>query len=317
MQNLIEAIQNSGLFDGNWYLEQYPDVKKSNLSPLEHFLGYGWRMGRNPSEHFDTSFYLKSNNDVELFNINPLIHFIQNGHKEGRKIKVNRDLAENSPLKNELSNLHKDYAIKIKKDELGYLLNYAALLKKAGCLESYTGVIKYLVLHYEEFIGRLQKVLLSHVRHIILLTEDSELTNFLKDNRLDLLLNLNLPKSKLIKIIDLPSISSSYKDIDKNCIYDQQNSDDLIDLLIQKPDLLGGNHELNMLFANAFARQKNCKSYENIIKNYLQKEKGNFNIRINSFDNNVLEHLSITANNEAWIRTLRFSFAMTIVMIVL
>lgn len=301
MQNLIEAIQNSGLFDGDWYLEQYPDVKKSNLSPLDHFLGYGWRMGRNPSEHFDTSFYLKSNNDVQHFKINPLIHFIQNGNKEGRKIKASRDLAEHSPLKNELSNLHKDYAIKIKKDELGYLLNYAALLRKAGCLESYTGVIKYLVLHYEQFIGRLQKVLLSHVRHVILLTEDSELTTYLMENRLDLLLNLNLPKSKLITIIDLPSISHSYKDIDNNCIYDLQNSDDLIDLLIQKPDLLASNHELNMLFANVFARQKNCKSYENVIKNYLQKEKCNYSIRINSFENNVLENLSINSHNEAWV----------------
>lgn len=301
MQNLIEAIQNSGLFDGDWYLEQYPDVQKSNLSALEHFLGYGWQMGRNPSEHFDTSFYLKSNNDVQNFKINPLIHFIQNGRKEGRKIKASRDLAENSPLKNELNNLHKDYAIKIKKDELGYLLNYATLLKKSGCLESYTGIIKYLVLHYEQFIERLQKVLLSHLRNVILLTEDSELTDFLKENRLDLLLNLNLPKSKLIKIIDLPSISNSYKDIDNNCIYDQQNSDDLIDLLIQKPDLLASNHELNMLFANAFARQKNSKSYENIIKNYLQKEKCNCSVRVKGFENNVLKNISIISHNEVWV----------------
>lgn len=301
MQNLIKAIQNSGLFDGDWYLEQYPDVNKSNLNALEHFLDYGWRMGRNPSEYFDTNFYLKSNNDVQSCDINPLIHYIQNGHKEGRKIKSSRDLADNTPIKTELANLHNDYATKIKKDELGYLLNYAAFLRKSGCLESYTGIVKYLILHYDQFIGRLQKVLLSHVKNVILLTEDSELTNFLKEERIDLLLNLNLPKSKLKKIFELHSISQNYQEIDNNCIYDLQNSDDIIDLLIQKPEILAKNHELNMLFANAFARQQNCKSYENIIKTYLQKENSNYSIKIDSFNDNVLKNIKISTNDKDWI----------------
>lgn len=34
-------------FDAEWYAERYPDVEKSGMGPLEHFLAYGRRMGRS------------------------------------------------------------------------------------------------------------------------------------------------------------------------------------------------------------------------------------------------------------------------------
>ena len=37
----IAIIKSSGLFDEAWYLEQYPDVRKLGMSPIEHYLWIG------------------------------------------------------------------------------------------------------------------------------------------------------------------------------------------------------------------------------------------------------------------------------------
>jgi len=44
-----EAIRNSSLFDADWYLESYPDVKALGMDPLEHFVWLGRRLGRKPN----------------------------------------------------------------------------------------------------------------------------------------------------------------------------------------------------------------------------------------------------------------------------
>jgi len=49
MKNIIKEIQESGLFDENWYVNHYHDVKKSKLEPVVHYLQFGWRLGRDPS----------------------------------------------------------------------------------------------------------------------------------------------------------------------------------------------------------------------------------------------------------------------------
>lgn len=55
----IEAIALSGFFDEQWYRETNDDVDYTNLHPLEHYLLYGWKEGRNPSEAFDQQWYQK------------------------------------------------------------------------------------------------------------------------------------------------------------------------------------------------------------------------------------------------------------------
>ncbi len=47
----VVALRNSGDFDENWYLEQYPDVKIIGMDPAVHFLWLGKRLGRRPSNH--------------------------------------------------------------------------------------------------------------------------------------------------------------------------------------------------------------------------------------------------------------------------
>ncbi len=78
-------IEQSGLFDAEWYLRQYPDVAEAETDPLEHFIAFGGFEGRNPSSHFNTSFYLATSPDVASAPINPLLHYVLHGRQEGRR----------------------------------------------------------------------------------------------------------------------------------------------------------------------------------------------------------------------------------------
>jgi CDP-glycerol glycerophosphotransferase (TagB/SpsB family) len=79
-----QTIHDSGIFDADYYLEQYPDIAESGADPLRHYLSYGAREGRNPNACFDTKYYLKHNRDVAARRINPLLHFCRDGWKELR-----------------------------------------------------------------------------------------------------------------------------------------------------------------------------------------------------------------------------------------
>ena len=75
----IEAIRASNLFDAEWYLKTYPDVKALGMDPLEHYLWLGAKLNRNPSLKFDTKGYLSQNTDVADARINPLVHYVCSG----------------------------------------------------------------------------------------------------------------------------------------------------------------------------------------------------------------------------------------------
>jgi len=74
----------SGLFDDDWYLDQYPDVRSAGTNPLVHYLRHGAAEGRDPNPLFDSDWYLRHNRDVRAAGINPLVHYLQNGAAEGR-----------------------------------------------------------------------------------------------------------------------------------------------------------------------------------------------------------------------------------------
>src|SRR5947207_1343338 len=78
------AISLSGLFDRNWYLNHYSDVRIAAVDPVSHYLDYGAKEGRNPSALFDTAWYLSKYPDVANSGINPLVHYIRHGAKEDR-----------------------------------------------------------------------------------------------------------------------------------------------------------------------------------------------------------------------------------------
>jgi glycosyltransferase involved in cell wall biosynthesis len=84
----IALIASSHLFDRDWYLDRYPDVRAAGLDPLLHFLEYGAPEGRWPSSRFDSESYLQKNPDVREAGVNPLLHYLRFGMQEGRLNQV-------------------------------------------------------------------------------------------------------------------------------------------------------------------------------------------------------------------------------------
>jgi glycosyltransferase involved in cell wall biosynthesis/GT2 family glycosyltransferase len=78
------ARQPHPLFDSSWYLAQNPDVASAGQNPLLHYLHAGWREHRNPSPLVDVAFYLEQNADIAAANLEPLGQYLRSGAYEGR-----------------------------------------------------------------------------------------------------------------------------------------------------------------------------------------------------------------------------------------
>lgn len=81
---LLRGKTTNPLFDRDWYLRQYPDVRASESDPYAHYLRHGALEGRDPHPGFDTDWYLQQNPDVRASGLNPLVHFYLHGAAEGR-----------------------------------------------------------------------------------------------------------------------------------------------------------------------------------------------------------------------------------------
>jgi hypothetical protein len=81
----VDVIRQAGVFDEAWYLKQNSDVARAGLSPLLHYLRYGWEEGRDPSPDFSTNFYVENYPDAD--GTNPLVHYVAIGRLEQRKTK--------------------------------------------------------------------------------------------------------------------------------------------------------------------------------------------------------------------------------------
>lgn len=80
----IELIKRSEYFDEEWYLANYPEVKKNAAL---HFLAVGWLSGKNPGPKFDCAAYALNNPVVSVSHINPLLHYEQSGKLLGVKVQ--------------------------------------------------------------------------------------------------------------------------------------------------------------------------------------------------------------------------------------
>lgn len=80
----LELIRNTPLFDKVYYLDKYPDVADTFLSPEEHFLLIGGIEGRESSNYFHCGAYLEAYADVKQANMNPLVHYLMFGQRENR-----------------------------------------------------------------------------------------------------------------------------------------------------------------------------------------------------------------------------------------
>ena len=98
LQQEMGLLFTSELFDAEWYLQTYADVKESGANPAEHYLKFGAAEGRRPSAEFDGNWYLQRYPDVAESGVNPLLHFIKFGSNEGRiaSPKLLEDLSDNN-----------------------------------------------------------------------------------------------------------------------------------------------------------------------------------------------------------------------------
>lgn len=77
-----DIITKSGLFDENWYLEEYEDVKINKLDPINHFLEMGFYEGCKPSSNFNQDI---NSECYSIENLHPFIYYILYSHIEFSK----------------------------------------------------------------------------------------------------------------------------------------------------------------------------------------------------------------------------------------
>jgi glycosyltransferase involved in cell wall biosynthesis len=81
----FDIIEESGLFDVIWYLNEYGSKYIIDINPLEHYLLNSIENRLNPSQSFDTHYYIESNPDLLNSELHPFIHYVVRGKKEGRQ----------------------------------------------------------------------------------------------------------------------------------------------------------------------------------------------------------------------------------------
>jgi len=84
LNSLFDEILKSGLFDFDYYKNQFDEQISENL--LTHYLKIGYMEGKNPSKKFNGNFYLNNYPDVRNCGMNPLIHYVLFGKNQNFKI---------------------------------------------------------------------------------------------------------------------------------------------------------------------------------------------------------------------------------------
>jgi hypothetical protein len=79
---LEERRNPNGLFDTKWYIGRNPEAAED---PLEHYLTIGAPAGVDPSPRFSTTWYLRQYGDVAAAGMNPLVHYLRFGTLERRR----------------------------------------------------------------------------------------------------------------------------------------------------------------------------------------------------------------------------------------
>ena len=93
----VRLVTESGFFDEDWYLKAYPEVRRSKLTPVRHYVKHGREKGHNPGPAFDSNYYAEQNQDVAASAVNPLVHYLRTGRDEGRPIQPVPVVAEAEP----------------------------------------------------------------------------------------------------------------------------------------------------------------------------------------------------------------------------
>ncbi|MEE0942211.1 MAG: glycosyltransferase [Methanobrevibacter sp.] len=86
-------VESSGLFDFDYYCEENDMHFDTYNQGLLHYLEFGYKLGFNPSKYFDGNFYSERYPDVKKKNLNPLVHYLLYGVKENAIYNKNQNLS--------------------------------------------------------------------------------------------------------------------------------------------------------------------------------------------------------------------------------
>jgi glycosyltransferase involved in cell wall biosynthesis len=77
------AVRASGVFDANWYLANYADVRAGGIDPALHYLRHGAAEGRDPGPDFDAVWYGREHPDLATSGLTAVEHFERHGRMAG------------------------------------------------------------------------------------------------------------------------------------------------------------------------------------------------------------------------------------------
>ena len=99
LDEVITVIEPA--FDREWYVAQDPEISRSGLDPVAHYVLLGAERGLDPHPGFSTSRYLQRREDVRTSGMNPYYHWLRFGQSEGREDSgTGSDTGMEHPLRN-------------------------------------------------------------------------------------------------------------------------------------------------------------------------------------------------------------------------
>jgi glycosyltransferase involved in cell wall biosynthesis len=90
-----KMIEESGLFDQDYYLEQCPELKGLDVDCVMHYLAEGTYRELYPSRYFIPREYRALHPDVVKSRIEPFVHYLKIGAKERRQYRENLTREQN------------------------------------------------------------------------------------------------------------------------------------------------------------------------------------------------------------------------------
>ncbi|WP_413827351.1 glycosyltransferase [Methanobrevibacter sp. UBA313] len=88
----FKSIKKNNLFDEEFYLSNYKDVKASGMNPIIHYIIYGYKEGKDPNKDFDGVYYSHKYGDALSSKLSPLVHYSLYGLQENREYKLDKNL---------------------------------------------------------------------------------------------------------------------------------------------------------------------------------------------------------------------------------
>lgn len=149
-KNAYNIIRDSGFFDKDYYLKNYPEVKDD---PIDHYIKIGAKKDYNPSDKFNTSWYVENYIDTKIPLLNPLVHYLEIGKKQGNlprplsKSEASEIIAEidNKARSRKLHDFGKNAPLVsiviLNKDGLDYLKTLFKDFKETICYPNYEIIV--------------------------------------------------------------------------------------------------------------------------------------------------------------------------------